>query len=164
VFFLRISLLFKNYESTLNVYKIQPLHRMPVSSIVQEEFSKLMRQKTSGKEHFFLISENPNISFGNIKEHTTNSRTDSCSEQLLSNLLFLYSLFSLAGIVQQKLDGYQSLPEGCCRSVFRNPVSLCHVHLVQKEKTLINDALWPTEINRGWAAGTLRSASTNITC
>jgi len=159
-----MSLLFKNYEITLNVYKIQPFHRMPVSSIVQGEFSKLMRQMTSGKEFFFQISENSSILFGNVKEYTTNTKTGSCSEQLLSNLLFLYSLFSLAGIVQQKLDGYQSLPEGCCRSVFRNPVSLCHVHLVQKEKTLINDALWPTEINRGWAARTLRSASTNITC
>lgn len=142
---------------------IQPVHRAPGSLIVQEESSKLMGQLTSGK-FFFQISENSGIWFGIIKEHTTNTKTGSCSEQRLSNLLFLYSLFSLAGIVQQKLDGYQSFPEGCCRSVFRNPVSLCHVHLVQKEKTLINDALWPTEINRGWAARTLRSASTNTTC
>jgi len=115
-------------------------------------------------KNFFQISENSGIWFGIVKENKTSTKTGRCSEHLLSNLLFLYSLFSLAGIVQQKLDGYQSLPEGCCRSVFRNPVSLCHVHLVQKEKTLINDALWSTEINRGRAARTLRSASTNITC
>jgi hypothetical protein len=118
---------------------------------------------TSSKD-FFLFSVNLGIWFGIIKEHKINTTTGSCSEQFLPNLLFLYSLFSLAGIVQQKLDSNQSLPEGCCRSVFRNPVSLCHVHLVQKEKTLINDALWPTEINRGWAALTLRSDSTDITC
>lgn len=89
------NFLFFKYESTLNVYKIQPVHRAPGSLIVQEESSKLMGQMTSGKYFFFKFRKIR--AFGSVLLRSTQRTPKQAAVQSSFSQIYYFSThFSLS--------------------------------------------------------------------